>query len=211
MMQFIKYNIDAFGGPGGWNMWAILIVAMVVIAFICERFYYLMIHCGTGRQKFMGDLLKIIKTGDYQKAVKYASSFTTPLAKVIYTILINKEKGEKAMNEAVDEVFLTEVPKIQRYTPLLAILANVATLLGLLGTIYGLILAFDAVANVPAAQRGQALATGIAVAMATTAFGLSIAIPTLLIQGLFVNKTDRIVEEMDEKSKKLVNILTGEA
>ena len=189
-------------------MWVILIVAMIGIAITAERAYYLLLKCGTGRGRFMGDLLKIIKTGDYQKAVRYAAGHESPLAKIIMVILQSKDKGEKAMNKAVDEVFLTETPRIQRYTPLLTVTANIATLVGLLGTIFGLILAFDAVANVPAAQRAQALATGIAVAMSTTAFGLTVAIPCLFAQGVLSAQTERIVEEMDEKSAKLINILT---
>ena len=77
----------------------------------------------------------------------------------------------------------------------------------MLGTIFGLILAFDAVANVPAAQRAQALATGIAVAMNTTFFGLVVAIPTLIAHGALSTQTEKLVEELDEKATKLVNVL----
>jgi biopolymer transport protein ExbB/TolQ len=78
---------------------------------------------------------------------------------------------------------------------------------GLTGTIYGLMMAFDAIANVPAAQRAQALATGISVAMATTLFGLVIAVPALLAQGILASKSDKVMEEMDEKSAKLINLV----
>jgi biopolymer transport protein ExbB/TolQ len=206
--SLIKYLVQGFQGPGGIFMWGILIIAMIGLAIACERAYYLLLKCGTGRGKFMADLLKIIKTGDYQKAIRYAAGHESPLAKVIMVILQSKEKGEKAVNRAVDEVFLTETPRIQRYTPLLVVVANVATLVGLLGTIFGLILAFDAVANVPAAQRAQALATGISVAMATTAWGLTVAIPCLFVNGILSTQTERIIEEMDEKSTKMVNIIT---
>jgi biopolymer transport protein ExbB/TolQ len=91
--------------------------------------------------------------------------------------------------------------------PLLPTLANLATLLGLAGTIYGLMLAFDAIANVPAAQRAQALATGISVAMSTTLWGLIIAIPTILVHGFLASRADRIMEEMDEKTAKLINLV----
>ena len=68
-------------------------------------------------------------------------------------------------------------------------------------------MAFDAIANVPAAQRAQALATGISVAMSTTLFGLIVAVPTILIQGILAGKSDRVVEEMDEKTAKLINLI----
>jgi len=190
-------------------MWAIIIPAMLALAIVFERFYFLVIKCGLSRQKFMSDFFQILKTGDHARALKFAKGFNMPLAKTVAAIIENKDKGEKAMNKAVDEIFLTETPKVLRYTPQLVMLANVATLLGLLGTIFGLILAFDAVANVPAAQRAQALATGISVAMATTFFGLLVGIPTLFAHGVISAQTDRIIEEMDEKSSKLINILIG--
>jgi biopolymer transport protein ExbB/TolQ len=102
---------------------------------------------------------------------------------------------------------LTEAPKITRNIPFFPTLANLATLLGLMGTIYGLMIAFDAIANVPAAQRAQALATGISVAMSTTLWGLLVAIPTLLVHGVLANKADKLVEEMDEKTAKLINLV----
>jgi biopolymer transport protein ExbB/TolQ len=125
-------------------------------------------------------------------------------------LITTRDKGEKALTKVVDEVFVTEVPRIQRYTPMIAVVANLATLMGLLGTIFGLILSFDAVANVPAAQRSQALSAGIQVAMTSTAFGLTIAIIMIFINGLFVTQTDRLIEELDEKSTKMINILTAE-
>jgi biopolymer transport protein ExbB/TolQ len=190
-------------------MWAILIVMAIDLAMIIERIYFLVIKSGNGRGLFMVNVQKIIKQGDMEKAIKYSSSFNLPLAKVVTTILQNKEKGQESTQAAIDEVFLTEVPRLQRYTPLLMIIANISTLLGLLGTIYGLVLAFDAIANVPAAQRATALAVGISVAMGTTLFGLIIAIPTMAVYGVLAQYTERLVQEMDEKATKLQNILFG--
>jgi biopolymer transport protein ExbB/TolQ len=206
-----KALVSGFQGPGGWSMWVILIVGMLGVAITVERVFYLFVKCGLSRGRFMEDLFKILKTGDTPRAIKFAGASDMPIAKVMVSILGNKDKGADAMNKSVDEVFLTENPKILRYTPQIVMVANVATLLGLLGTIYGLILAFDAVANVPAAQRAQALATGISVAMATTFFGLIIGIPLMFIHGVLSAQTDRILEEMDEKSAKLVNILSEQA
>ncbi len=211
LASLIKALVQGFQGPGGWSMWVITILAMLGLAVVVERFYYLFIKCGFSRGRFMEDLFKILKTGDTTRALKYAGASEMPLAKVMVSILSNKDKGTDAMNKAVDEVFLAENPKILRYTPQIVMFANVATLLGLLGTIYGLILAFDAVANVPAAQRAQALATGISVAMATTFFGLVVGIPLMFIHGIYSAQTDRILEEMDEKSAKMTNILSEQA
>ncbi|MFP4522541.1 MAG: MotA/TolQ/ExbB proton channel family protein [Fibrobacterota bacterium] len=205
----MKYIIEGFQGPGAFFMWVIVITALICIGLVIERIFYLVIKSGLKRASFMADIQKIIKKGNIDAGIKYSAKSTLPLAKIVNTILVNREKGEKEVNKAVDEVFLTEVPKLNRVTPLLNTFANVATLAGLLGTIYGLLLAFDAVANVAAAQRAQALATGIAVAMATTFAGLCVAIPTILAHGILTSYTDKLIEEIDEKGAKLVNLVVS--
>ncbi len=204
---FVKFIVDGFVSPGNWAMWCILIIGFLSLAMIIERVWYLFFKCGGGTANFMAGISKYLKAGDYEKAIKYSSSMSTPLAKGVTAILANRGKGSKAVQKAVDEVFLAETPKVSRNISFLPTLANIATLLGLLGTIYGLMLAFDAIANVPAAQRGQALATGISVAMSTTLWGLTWAILTLTIHGFIAGKADKIVEEMDEKTAKLINLV----
>jgi biopolymer transport protein ExbB/TolQ len=179
----------------------------VGFAMVLERAWFLFFKCGMGSASFMAGIGKYLKAGDYAKAVQYASSVNTPLAKGVTAILQNRGKGQKAIQKAVDEVFLSETPKIQRNLGLLAVVANVATLLGLTGTIYGLMQAFDAIANVPAAQRAAALASGISFAMSTTLFGLITAIPIIFLHGLLARKSEKIIEEMDEKTAKMINLV----
>lgn len=205
-MGALSFFFKGFSGPGSSYMWVLLLIAFIAIAIAVWR-AAVIAKCSMGRGIFLRDIAHTIKSGDMTKAANVASAAQFPIAKVFAAILQKADKGEKAMNRAADEVFLTETPRLQRVTPLLVTVANIATLTGLLGTIFGLILAFDAVANVPAAQRAQALATGIAVAMNTTFFGLVIAIPTLFVHGALSSQTDKLVEEMDEKAAKLVNIL----
>jgi biopolymer transport protein ExbB len=207
LAMLFKFIVDGFIAPGSWAMWIILFVLFATIGLVVERVWYLFFKCGTNSATFMAGVSKYLKSGDYEKAIRYSSSLTTPLAKGVTAILENRGKGTKAVQKQVDEVFLTETPKISRNILLLPTFANLATLTGLLGTIYGLMIAFDAIANVPAAQRGQALATGISVAMSTTLWGLLVAIPTLLIHGILAGRSDKIVEEMDEKTSKLINLV----
>lgn len=209
-LKLIGYLAEGFKGPGGVFMWATMLLGMFGVALIVERAYYLYIHCGLNRQKFMADLHKILRAGDYDRAKRYAVGFTTPLAKLMTVILENRTKAEKDIGHAVDELFVTELPRIQRYLPMIAVVANLATLMGLLGTIFGLIMSFDAVANVPAAQRSQALSAGIGVAMTATAFGLTVAVTCIFANGLLVTQADRISEELDEKSVKMINLMTSE-
>lgn len=207
LRMMAKFVIDGFMSPGAITMWAILLIGFGILGMVIERVYYLYFKCGTNSGNFMAGISKYMKSGDYEKAIKFASSEKTPLAKGVTAVLQNRGKGGKAVQRAVDEVFLTEAPKITRNIAFLPTLANLATLLGLMGTIYGLMIAFDAIANVPAAQRAQALATGISVAMSTTLWGLLVAIPSLLAHGIVAGKSDGIVEELDEKTSKLINLV----
>ena len=205
--MLFKFIVDGFTSPGAIAMWTILMMAFAILGIVIERVWYLFFKCGASSGSFMAGISKYLKAGDYEKAIKYASSATTPLAKAIVAVLQNRGKSSKQVQKAVDEVFLTETPKVTRSVNILNTFANLATLTGLLGTIFGLMMAFDAIANVPAAQRAQALATGISVAMSTTLFGLIVAVPTILVQGILAGKSDRVVEEMDEKTAKLINLI----
>jgi len=206
-MQFIKFIVSGFQGTGSSMQWMILVCFFVGMALIIERLWFLFVKCGMGSSGFMNGIGKYLKAGDYPKALQYAKSVNTPLARSVAAILENRGKGVKAIQRAVDEVFLTEQPRVLRNLSFMAVVANVATLLGLMGTIYGLMQAFDAIANVPAAQRAAALASGISFAMSTTLFGLLTAIPIIFMQGLFTRRSDKIIEELDEKSAKFMNLV----
>ncbi|MCB0288828.1 MAG: MotA/TolQ/ExbB proton channel family protein, partial [Calditrichaeota bacterium] len=112
---------------------------------------------------------------------------------------------------AVDEGTLEVIPKLQRRTNYLSMIANIATLTGLMGTIYGLIIAFASVgsADIPDDQKTRLLAAGISTAMNTTIFGLAVAIPTIVLYNVIQNKTAQIIDDMDEHLVKLINLITG--
>lgn len=193
----------------GWQfMWIILVVGLAGFGVAVERFVYIVLKAAKGRASFMGNIAGLLKAQKYDEATSYAQNGTIPLAKVMYAILSNRDKGESGMQKAMDETYLTEAPRINRYLSIIGVVANVSTLLGLLGTIFGLIYTFDAVANKPAAERPKALADGIAVAMGTTFAGLVIAIPLMGIQGYLMMQAERLVEEMEEKGIKVINILS---
>jgi biopolymer transport protein ExbB len=188
-------------------MWTIMIFGAAALFLALERAYYIYFRCSAGRTKYLADVARLIKSGRADEVVSLSEGKSLPLAKVISTVVSARDKGKEGMEKAMDESFLTEAPRISRYLNIMLTLANLATLTGLLGTIYGLIYSFDAVANLPAAQRPTALADGIAVAMGTTFLGLVVAIPMMFAQGLFTMQSDRLVEEIEEKSIKVINLL----
>jgi biopolymer transport protein ExbB len=192
----------------GWQyMWVIILVGFVACGIAIERFITIYLKSAKGRHTFMANIANLLKAGKYDEAMNFAGAANLPIAKIVYSILANREKGKEKMEEAMNEVYMTEAPRVNRYLTLISVTASVATLLGLLGTIWGLIYTFDAVANKPAAERPKALADGIAIAMATTYLGLTVAIPLALVQGWLALQAERIVEEMEEKGVKIINIL----
>jgi biopolymer transport protein ExbB len=199
--------LKGFQGEGKFYMSVILCLGIIALAIIAERFYYIYVKSSAGRANFMRNIAQLLQTGRVAEAGHLAASQSFPLAKIISAVLQNKAKGQSAIEKAVDEVYLTEAPRINRYLNLLPAFANIAMLCGLLGTIFGLILAFDAVANLPAAQRPQALASGISVVMVNTWTGLACAIPILLLHGLLAMQSERLQEEMEEKAVKVMNLL----
>lgn len=207
MVQFLSFVTTGFRGSGAPIMVCILIMMFASMGLIIERIYYLYFKCGKNSANFMAGISKFLKAGDYDRALKYATATATPLAKVVATILQNRGKGIKYIQRAVDEVFLTEQPKIHKFLAFLQAFANMAVLIGLLGCIYGFMEAFDSLANVPAAQRAQALASSISVVMSSTLWGLIAAIVALLGHAFLGNKAEHLIQEMDEKSMKLMNLV----
>jgi len=199
--------LKGFQGEGKFYMSLIMVLGIISLAIIAERFYYIYVKSSAGRADFMRNIAQLLQTGRIAEAGHLAASQNFQLAKIISAVLQNKAKGQAAIEKAVDEVYLTEAPRINRYLNLLPAFANIAMLCGLLGTIFGLIMAFDAVANLPAAQRPAALANGISIVMVNTWTGLATAIPILLLHGLLAMQSERLQEEMEEKAVKVMNLL----
>lgn len=203
----INIIAQGFQREGASFMWAILMFGGLALALIIERVYYIYVKCSMGRTDFMLNVAKLLQAGKAEEAGRHAETKAFPLAGVVAAVISSKGRGDANIDKAVDEVYLTEAPRINRYLNLLMTVANLATLGGLLGTIYGLIIAFNAVANLPAAERPQALADGISIAMGTTFFGLTVAIPTIFMHGLLASQSERLIEEMEEKAVKVANLL----
>jgi biopolymer transport protein ExbB/TolQ len=201
----------------GWMfMWALLIAAIFMVALAIERAYYIMVRSNINATKFMAEIRKLVRAGDYEKAISLCNSaHNKALPQVVLSALKKVSENERiefrSIQNSVDEGTLEVIPKLQDRTGYLAMLANVSTLLGLMGTIYGLIAAFNAVSapGIDATEKARMLASGISVAMNTTLVGLAIAIPAILIYTFINNKTLKIIDEIDEHMVKLINLITG--
>ncbi len=205
-------------GFSGWLfMWTLLFVAGFMIAVAIERAHYIYVKSNIDARKFMSQIRKWVAAKDYQKAIALCSKFKgKALPKIVLSGLIKASKMEtpnfRAIQNAVDEGTLEVIPKLQIRTNYLAMIGNIATLIGLMGTIWGLILAFRSVSapGIDAVEKSRLLAHGISVAMNTTLTGLAVAIPAIFAYTIIHNKTNKIIDEIDEHTVKLINLITEE-
>ena len=199
-----------FYTDGGFFMHPIAFVSVFGIAIIIERFIFLFFKYNINANQFMAQIQKLVMANNIDRAIKLCNAApSAALPKVIKAGLTRANKGEIEIANAVEEATLEVIPNITKRTPTLQSIANIATLLGLLGTIYGLIQAFAAVANAPPDQKTQFLTQAISIAMNTTAFGLMVAIPTLVGYVFLNNVTKKIIDEIDQYSVKLQNLLVS--
>jgi len=192
-----------FFKQGGVFMYFMGAVAVVVISISTERFIVIARASSLNGRKLLDDLVRAVKRGDMVTARNITRMSGAPAAQVAETMLQFADAEPARLQAASEDAATLALAPLSRRLPHLNVLANVATLLGLLGTISGLITAFSAVGAADPAQRSAFMAAGISTALNATAFGLIIAIPTLLLQGFLVGMVDGVAEQVDEMSIRL--------
>jgi biopolymer transport protein ExbB len=191
-------------------MWAILVTGVFSISIMIERFIYLNLRKGVKSELFTRNILEFIDKDDIASAVGLCNkAYKMSLARVIKAGLDDASMGADRIRNSIDEAMLKVMPQLEKRTGYLAVIGNVSTLLGLLGTVYGLIMSFAAVGRpgIDAAQKSELLASGIATAMNATFSGLSVAIASIVVFAFLKSKTQKIVDELDEHSLRVVNAL----
>jgi biopolymer transport protein ExbB len=202
-------TIARFFQDGGAFMYPIALVLVIGLAIVLERWLFLTRARMSNRRAF-DKMLPMLKKKEYAGAMQLAQSTKAPISRIIAAGIVRlqqtprREEIEYAMEEGVMEA----LPRLEKRTPYLATLANVATLLGLLGTIIGLIAAFTAVANADPSEKATLLSQSISVAMNTTAFGLMSAIPLLMAHAMLQTKTTEIVDGLEMAGVKFLNLLS---
>ncbi len=210
-MEFI-YSIVGFFVTGGPFMYPILIVFAVGAAIAVER--YVTMSLVTARnQKAWSQVQPALMNGNFDEAREMTSKDDSAVSRLLAMGLARqgavrrREDIEIAMEEGMMEI----IPQLEKRTPYVALASSIATLLGLLGTIMGLIQAFTAVANANPAEKADLLSASISVAMNTTAFGLMVAIPLLITNTVLTSKTGEIVDSLEMASVKALNVISANA
>ncbi|MCC6877118.1 MAG: MotA/TolQ/ExbB proton channel family protein [Sandaracinaceae bacterium] len=193
---------------GGFGMYPILFWQIIAIGIIIERAIYLY-RSSINKDVFLATMQKCILAGDVARAIKLCSAANAPLARIVKAGLMKVNRPASEVQAAMDETALRELPKIEHRTGYLALLANLAMLSGLFGTVVGLIMAFGAVANADAASRATMLARGISEAMNCTAFGLLAAIIALIGFAILNGKTQSLLDDINGATVQVMNLVVN--
>ncbi len=206
------YTIVEFFVTGGPFMYPILLVFALGAAVAVERYVTLTLARASNESAWH-KVLPMLMNGEFEEARELLRENDSTISKLLGLGLARqgtvrrREDIEIAMEEGMMEI----IPQLEKRTPYVALFASIATLLGLLGTIMGLIEAFTAVANANPAEKADLLSASISVAMNTTAFGLMVAIPLLITNSVLTAKTGQIIDSLEMASVKALNVFSARA
>lgn len=221
MGRFLEIFFDQFRStsaitgdtnPAAMWMWLLLIVGVIGVIVAVERIVYLFRVGSLDAAKFMTPVMKNVEAGNIDKAFdicRRAKHVALPyvIMRGIYAVKSVERPDFRTIQDGVDVAMMELMPKLQSRISYVNLIGSISTLIGLAGTIFGLILAFDAVANAPEHLKAQQLASGISAAMSTTIAGLLIAIPMNVLYTFIINKITKIIDDIDEWSVKFVNLV----
>jgi len=204
-----NFIVHAFqtGGPG---MFVIALIFALTVFLIVKRFMELS-SFSIDKADFNEHLFGMVLRGDVRQAITYCDSKPTPLTNTLKVGLVQvmNHRPDEEVQVAMDAAVLRETPRIEGWTAFLAVFSNVATLVGLTGTIFGMIRSFSAVAQISGAEKATELSKGISEALNNTAFGLISAIIGILFYGYFQIRVSRLLNEMVESSMSLMNLVVA--
>ncbi len=210
-MEFINVVLRFFQ-DGGPFMYPIAIALAVGLTIVLERWLFLTSAKVSNRKEF-DRLLPLLRQQKFTEVRQHTSASKAPIGRIVGAGVARMARTPRRdeIESAMEEGVLETLPRLEKRTQYLATLANVATLLGLLGTIIGLIAAFTAVANADPTEKATLLSQSISVAMNTTAFGLMAAIPLLLAHSMLQTKTMEIVDSLEMAGVKCLNLMASDS
>lgn len=201
-------TVVKFFQDSGVFIYPSILVLALGLAIAIERFVYIN-RSRSQNRKMWDELVPLLKSGKFQQVAQVTAKSDTAIGKIMNYGLsrLRTTRHREEIDAAMEEGMMEVVPRLEKRTHYLATFANVVTLLGLLGTIIGLIKAFTAVAVVNPAQKSELLSASISIAMNNTAFGLMVAIPFLLIHAYLQARTSEIVDSLEAAKIKFLNLI----
>ncbi len=198
-----------FIAKGGILMIPIILCSVLALAIIIERFYSLH-RAQINTHAFMARIREVLKRNKIMEAIQICEDTPGPIASILKAGILKYDKGKQEIKEAIDDAGRHEVPRLEKYFSILSTIIAVAPLLGFLGTVSGMIRAFMSIQEKGGAVNPGDLASGIWAALLTTAAGLSVAIPVLVVYNYLVSRVDGFVLDMEKSSTDLVEMLSEE-
>lgn len=195
---------------GGPVMWPILLCSIFALAIVIEKFWYLK-KITIDTQEFLARILEKMKRHDTKEAIAICDATKSPLANILKAGILKYDRPKPQIVESIEDASLYEIPKIQKNLTALATIAHVSPLLGLLGTVTGMVRCFQIIQAKATAFHPVSpgdLAGGIWEALLTTVAGLIVAIPTFIVYNYLVSRINHFILEMEKASTELVNFLT---
>ncbi len=193
---------------GGWLMLPIIACSVVAMAIIIERLWALRIR-RVVPENLVAQIWQTHRKGQLNSATLNTIRESSPLGRMLAAGLLNRKHSREVMKEAIEEVGRQVVLELERYLNTLGTIASITPLLGLLGTVIGMIKVFTAITTAGVGNP-TVLAGGISEALITTAAGLSVAIPALMFHRFFNGKVEKLVLVMEEEALKMVEVMQGE-
>ena len=196
---------------GGPMMYLIILSSILAFGVVIERMYHLN-RARIDANKFMNDIVIILKRNKIIEAIEMCNATAGPIAHIIKAGILKHDRSKAEIKEAVQEAAQLEIPRLEKHLPVLATIAHVAPLLGLLGTVSGMIKSFQVIqakALSMAPVNPGDLAGGIWEALLATLAGLSVAIPTYVAYNYLVSQVDSLVYDMEKSATDLVNLFSS--
>lgn len=191
---------------GGAMMYPLLLCSIITVAIICERFFTLS-KTKKETSDFLKKTKKFIQNNDIEKALLCCKESDLPIASIFRAGIDNRDQSKQDIEKAIEDEGGRQIPRLEKFLGGLAIISNIAPLIGFLGTVTGLYAAFKAIVASSGVTSSSVVAGGIAEALITTVAGLAIAIPTLVFHGYFISFVNSIVLEMEKESAGLIEVL----
>jgi biopolymer transport protein ExbB len=191
---------------GGPMMWPILLVLLIGLTFIVERFITLLLKARLNPLKFMDELTAAMDKGGVDAGRELCDSTPQPVAKVLGAGLLKVKRGREFVEEGIASAGAVELVFLDRGMLWIAMASTLAPIMGFLGTVTGMIKAFEAIA-IAGEVEPSIVASGISEALITTATGLTIAAPMILFHTLFTSMIDRYSRDMEQAASSLVDYL----
>jgi len=209
-MDLYKMGLWQVFLAGGPVMWPILLCSIFALAIILEKFWHLH-KIGIDTQEFLKNILDKMKRHDTKEALQICDSTKSPIANILKAGILKYDRPRPQIIEAIEDASLYEIPRIEKNLTTLATIAHISPLLGLLGTVTGMVRCFQAIqakaTSLHPVSPGD-LAGGIWEALLTTVAGLIVAIPTFVVYNYLVSRINNFILEMEKASTELVNFLT---